>query len=102
MKHSFSLLAMTVLTAVLSLTQSACTGYYAAGPGPAYYGPSPVVAWGGAGFYGGTYYGNRNAYYGGSYYRGGNSGYYNGARGSADWHNGSGSAEGWRGGSWHR
>ena len=109
MKNSLALFAMTALTGALSLCQTGCTGYYAAGPAPVYYGSSPVIAWGGAGFYGGTYYGSRNAYYNSSYYRGpngaayrtpySNGGYYNGPRGSADWHNGSGSANGWRGGS---
>jgi hypothetical protein len=88
----------------------------------------PVVAWGGPGYYGGSYYRSSSAYYGSSYYRRGsgsgaayrtpwsNGGYYNGARvdanwrngsgdletrrgGSASWDNGSGSAHGWRGGS---
>ena len=109
MKYSLTLLVMSPLLAVLSLTQSGCTGYYATEPAPAYYGASPVIAWGGAGFYGGTYYGTSTAFYSSSYYRGANGaayrtpysngGYYNGARGSADWHNGSGSASGWRGGS---
>ncbi|MCX6972276.1 MAG: hypothetical protein NTV93_19295 [Verrucomicrobia bacterium] len=108
MKHSLALLAMTVLTGALSLCQTGCTGYYASGPAPVYYGSSPVIAWGGAGYYGGTYYRSSSAYYGSPYYRGGgvayrtpysNGGYYNGARGSASWHNGSGSANGWRGGS---
>jgi hypothetical protein len=109
MKRSLALLAMPALLAALSFSQSGCTGYYAAGPAPAYYGPSPVIAWGGAGFYGGTYYGTSRSYYNSSYYRGANGaayrtpysngGYYNGARGTADWHNGSGSAEGWRGSS---
>ena len=64
---------MAALTAALSLSQTACTTYYATSPAPVYYAPSPVVVWGGAGFYGGTYYGSRNAYYGSSYYHGGNS-----------------------------
>ena len=109
MQHSLTLLVTSAFLAVLSLTQSGCTSYYDAEPAPACYGPSPVIAWGGAGFYGGTYYGTSAAYHSSSYYRGANGaayrtpysngGYYNGARGSADWHNGSGSAEGWRGGS---
>ena len=34
-----------------------------------YVGRVPVVAWGGAGYYGGTYYRSSSAYYGSSYYR---------------------------------
>jgi len=114
MKSSLSLLALAVLCAVVSVSQIGCTGVYAVAPGPAYYAPTPVVpvvAWGGAGFYGGTYYGSRSVYYNSSYYRGyhgsgaayrtpySNGGYYNGARGNASWHNGSGNANTYRGGS---
>jgi hypothetical protein len=102
MKRLLSLLALTLGTVAFSLSQTGCAGVYVEGPGPAYYGPSPAVAWGGAGFYGGTYYGTRAAYYrGGAAYRTSwsNGGYYRSPRGSASWHNGSGSASGWRGGS---
>ncbi len=105
MKKFLSLLALTFLTAALSLSQTGCAGVYVTGPGPAYYSPSyPVTAWGGTGFYGGA------AYYG----RGWNNNYYNrynssgtayGRRGgSASWGGGSGSWHGPRGGggSWHR
>ena len=103
MKTSLSLLCMVVLCVALSLSQIGCAGVYAVGDGPVY-GPSPVVplvAWGGAGYYGGTYYRSSNSYYGSPYYRGG-SGYY---RNSDGWNNNrSGYATGWRGNSasWNR
>jgi hypothetical protein len=112
MKSSLSLLPLVALCALLSVSQSGCSGTY--GTGPVVYGPPPSIVpaygWGGAGFYGGTYYSTRSAYYSSSYYRGvngvayrtpySNGGYYNNARGgSASWSNGSGSANGYRGGS---
>jgi hypothetical protein len=132
MKSSLRLLAMAAFCAAVSLFSIGCTGVYAVSDDYdddyddddyAYVSPGPVVVspvvWGGAGFYGGTYYSTRNAYYSSSYYRNvngayyrgvnghgaayrtpwSNGGYYNGARGSASWHNGSGSASTYRGGS---
>lgn len=110
MKPLHTLLMLPLLCITLALSQTGCTGVYTSGP--VAYAPSPVVplyGWGGAGFYGGTYYGTSANYYNSSYYRGvngaayrtpySNGGYYNGYRGNASWSNGSGSANGYRGGS---
>lgn len=104
MKKLFSLLALPVLTAVLTFSQAGCAGVYVAGPGPAYYRPAPVSTWGGTGFYGGA------AFVGGPVWNSGSttwnrrgswsSGSAHGWRGgSASWGGGSGSVHGWRGGS---
>lgn len=109
MKKIFASLALALLTAALSLSQTGCAGYVvSSGPAPAYYGPPPVVGWGGAGFYGGTYYhpgwygssGGVNTWRGGSASWNDGSGSATGWRGgTASWNHGSGSATGWRGGS---
>lgn len=101
MKKLLASLAMVTLTAVLSLTQSGCASGYVVstggpGPEPFYH---PGVAWGSAGFYGGSYYHN-NYYYNNNNNWHNSSGNVNTARGgSASWDDGSGSAHGWRGGS---
>jgi len=102
MKSPLSLLAFAALSALLVVSQVGCAGVYAVSPGygPTYVStPSSVVVWGGAGFYGGTYYASRSAYYNSTYYRtsynnyyrnsnynyyrGGNYGYARGSNGAA-------------------
>ena len=73
-----SLVALAILSAVCLASQTGCTGVYAVAPAPAVYAPPPtIVAWTGAGWYGGTYYSTRTAYYSSSYYRSGGA-YYRG------------------------
>ena len=106
MKYLFTAL----LALRLALSQTGCTGVYDVSSGPGYYGPTyPAVNWGGAGFYGGSYY--RGAGWNNNYYHGGSSSWNHGSGswsgshgGSASWSHGSGSWSGSRGGSgsWSR
>lgn len=101
MKKSLSLLALLLLAAGLSLSQTGCSAGYVSTSGPGYYGPRyPVSTWGGTGFYGGAAYYGGPRWNGGYYNRYNSSGTAYGRRGgSVSWNDGSGSAHGWRGGS---